>query len=121
MDPRALQFGSGTDLLGGSDALNQAIARRSTGQGAPTQAVTPSSATFNPELQAPQLPNPQSTPASTVPPGSVDPMSQGAQLGMPTSNTAQENQLIIKALSSKMNSNAAIEKAQSQPQLQGGI
>lgn len=111
-----LNFGSGNQTLGGgaNQALNDAIARRQTGQASPTQAVSPAAPTFNPQTVAPTLPNPQSTPATTVPGGAPMPSpatDMGASLGMPP-QTAAENQLIIKALDAKLRSNATIEKAQ---------
>ncbi len=110
-----LQFGSGGAALGGSagvDALNQAIQRRQTGQSSPTQAVSPGSPTFDPTQVAPQLPNPQASPASTVPSSGAPAMDLGASLGMGASPTSMENELIIKALDSKLKSNASIEKSQ---------
>ena len=111
---RPLQFGSGSAQLGGDAgvaALNEAIARRQTGQTAPTQAVSPSSASFDAGIVPPQLPSggapapvaPSPTPAQTA----------GANLGMNQLNTAVENDLLIKALSAKLKANSNIEKFQS--------
>lgn len=108
----SLNLGSGSSTLqGGNQALQDAIARRATGQGSQTQSQTPASAGFQPGLAAPQLPNPQASPASTVPGGSpVAP--QPSLMGAPQLNTAAENDLILKALDAKLRNNANIEKFQ---------
>ena len=107
-------LGSGNSLLqGGNQALQDAIQRRNTGQGGQLQSQTPASAGFDPSTISPQLPSPQSSPASTVPSNGMSAAATGASLGAPTVNTAPENDLILKTLAFKLKQNSSIEKAQS--------
>lgn len=109
MQPSTPQFGSGSQALGDTDALRQAMEKRN-GQASPLQQQGSNSAGYTPGLAQPQLPTPQASPATapTAQPG------QAALMGAPapTANTDQENQLLIKALSKKLSDNSGLAKLQ---------
>lgn len=103
-------LGSGSSLLGGgNDALQSAIAARATGQAGPTAAQSPASAGFTPGMEQPILPDPQASPASTVPSSGAS--SLGASLGMGAPMDSGESQLIIKALDSRLKSLSKLQGA----------
>ena len=104
-----MNLGMGNQILGGgaNDALNQAVQRRATGEGSQMNAQSPASAGSDPSLQQQQM----SSPGMPQPTGAP---SQGAMLGAPSAqlNTAMENDLIIKALSTKLKQNTELEHSQ---------
>lgn len=94
-----MQFGQGTALLGGADALNSAVQRRQMGQGGATDQVTPSSASFNPQTaMAPTQTGGQPMPGGAAP----APVSQNTSPSVPEQSS--ESQLIIKTLASRLSS-----------------
>lgn len=99
-----MNFGSGSALLGGANqTVNPMQSAANANQVNPTQAVSPVSAGFNPNMVPPSTPNPSKSPASTINQSS----NNGALMGM-----SMENDQIIKALSNKLRNNSAIEKMQ---------
>lgn len=103
-----MNLGSGSQMLGGAnDALQQAMSRRQSGDMGQSQMASPASASFDPSLQQQQM----SSPGMPQPTGAP---SQGAMLGAPSAqlNTAMENDLIIKALSTKLKQNTELEHSQ---------
>lgn len=103
-----MDFGSGSQLLGGAnDALQQAVQRRSQGDMGQTAMQSPASAGADPSLQQQQMSSPG------APQGAGGAPSQGALMGAPQQlNTAMENDLILKALSSKLRQNSVLEHTQ---------
>lgn len=51
-----MDFGSASPQVGGTDALNQAVARRQTGEAGATSQVTPAAPTYDPATQTPPMP-----------------------------------------------------------------
>ena len=106
-----LNLGGGSDLLdGGNQAINDALARRQTGQAGQLQAQSPASAGFDPSIITPTLPNPNATPASTVSGGMAP--SPSATLGMGNPTIDAQNELILKALATQLRNNSQLQKAQ---------
>lgn len=112
-----MNTGSFGSAIGGSQSIKDALARRNLGQGAATQQVSPTAPGFDPSTQAPQPPlgqAPQMPPTGTTAPQVAAPQAPLTPMGTP-SGSGDDN-LIIKALSEKLRSNAKIlEAALSQP------
>lgn len=90
-----MEFGSGSALLGGTDALNAAIAARQTGQAGATQQVSGAAPTNDPTAQGPQ-------------PSALSPQSGGSQpvasaTQAPTTPTAPFDPAEIKTILNAMN------------------
>lgn len=105
-----MDFGSGSALLGGGDqALQEALARRQSGQGGATSMVSPAAANYQPQPQAPQG-------AAPTPQG-------GGDAGMQTGGDpiAFENQIILKTLDDTLKRNAKNREMVLNPVPQGGV
>lgn len=104
-----MQFGSGSPLLGGTDALTQAMQLRGAGASALGQVGGGA---------------PTAQPMPMPPTGVGNPPPQGNMQGMPTPDAMQggmpqgssEAELIIKALSERLKHDSKIKQAQSVPQ-----
>jgi len=117
MDPN---FGQGAALLGqgSTDAIQQAMARRQTGQAGVTSQASPMSAGGGQPM--PQAPTGQSPMGMPAPQGGSAPMPPQGATAAPTAPQPQalpdihamENQIILKALVQKMKSNADIAESQ---------
>lgn len=102
-------FGSGSALLGGTDALKEAMARR--GQGVSTMAQAGGSA---PTAQGmPQAPQGSAMPQGA--PGGLPPMPGNAPPVPGMLNGSPEAELIINALSNRLKSDSKIKEAQAIP------
>ena len=91
MNPNQGSFGA---AIGGADPLQEAIARRQTGQAGAMQQVSPASATFDPSTMAP--------PIQGGPMGGLPPQGLPQEPAMPFEST--ESVMIIKALDSRLKS-----------------
>ena len=111
MDNQSMNFGSGSELLGGGNqALNEAISRRNQGQAGATAQVSPAAPTS--VNQVPPMPPSSPSPASTVTPAASQLNmggSAGLQGGLPI-NTP-ESELIIKALDQRLRALSKIQGA----------
>lgn len=103
-----LNFGSGNQLLGNQGgALQEAVARRNSGDASQMSVQSPASAGYDASQTQQQMSS------AGAPQGGMA-MSQGQALGAPQQlNTAMENDLIIKALSTKLKQNTVLEHSQS--------
>lgn len=83
-----MSFGSASPMLGqgASDALQQAMQRRQTGQAGVTAQQTPASAGFNPQTQIPQPPTGGVPGMSSGGAPSMNPIGQSPQLSQPPQN-----------------------------------
>ncbi len=106
MDPNALKFGSGSPLLGGSSAINEAIARR--GQGASAMSAVGGSA---PTAQAMPMP-PQGSAMPPQPEGMPAPVPTPSQ-GLPQGKA--DSEIILEALSNRLKSDSKIKESQNIP------
>lgn len=113
MDNNFMNFGSGSELLGGANAaINAAIQRRQGGTGGAMEQVSPMAPSASPQMTStpptasaralPQVPSAQAMPqtpsAQTVP-------SQGA--GLPVGNPEAET--ILKALTQRLSTISKLE------------
>lgn len=111
MNPQQMQFGSGSPLLGGTSALNEAIARRATGEAGAMSAVGGAAPTAQPMPIAPQ--------GSSMPPtGDMSmPSTMGAapMPGQPLPQGTSDSEIILQALSNRLKSDSKIKEAQAIP------
>jgi hypothetical protein len=96
--------GSFGAAIGGADPIQEAIARRATGQAGATQQVSPGAATFDPSTApmaggAPQG-MPQSAPIAGMTPG-----------GQPLPQETPEAQIILNALSTRLKHDSKMKEA----------
>lgn len=104
-----ISFGSGSNLLGGGDAIAQAIARRSTGDASATDQVSPAAPTFDPSTQpAQQLPGQ----APAAPQQPAQPQQPGSMNAMGQMTSPSDDTLIIKALTQQLKNNHEIKRVQ---------
>lgn len=117
MDPNAMRFGSGSPLLGGTSALNEAIARRQTGDAGAMSVVGGAA----PTAQAmPQAPQGQAMPPMgdmSMPSMGAAPLPAGAApvAGQPLPQGPTDSEIILNALSSRLKSDSKIKEAQAIP------
>jgi hypothetical protein len=112
MNPQQMQFGTGSPLLGGTDALNEAIARRGGDASAMAQ-VGGAAPTAQPMPQAP-------TTGGMPPTGDMSmgaPLPQGAPpipgQGLPQGRS--DSEIILNALATRLKSDSKIKEAQAIP------
>lgn len=107
MDPNTLQFGSGSPLLGGSSAIQEAMARRGV-DASILQQVGGNAPTAMPMPQQPQsgvmgqMPSPDATMQGAVP-----------QQGVPQGS--DEASIILNALATRLKSDSKIKESQAIP------
>jgi hypothetical protein len=114
MDPK-MMFGTGSPLLGGTDALNEAIARRGGDASAMAQ-VGGAAPTAQPMPVAP-------TSGGMPPTGGSADMSMGAPLpqgappipGQPLPQGQSDSEIILNALATRLKSDSKIKEAQNIP------
>lgn len=101
-------LGTGSTLLdGGSQALQEAIARRQTGQVGATGAVSPASPTFNPNAQIPQVQGQAPQPQMGGQPQQTQPI-QPASPELPFSPS--EIKMIVGALANRLKTLSSIQQ-----------
>lgn len=106
-----MDFGTGSALLGGGagNALQEAMSRRQTGQGGVTGEVSPAAGGMQaPPPQGPMTPPPPQAGSQAGQP--QPPVNAPTPQSLPDIH-AMENQIILKALSSKLGSNSDIAEA----------
>jgi len=101
MNP-SLQFGSGSPLLGGSSPINEAIARRATGDVGATAQVGGGSPIAQPMPGA-------------MPQGSAIPQGMPPIPGQPLPQGPSDSEIILNALSARLKSDSKIKEAQAIP------
>ena len=95
-----MEFGSGSAVLGGTDPLQQAIARRATGQAGGTAQVTSAAPGFDPTTQVPQAP--QGTPQAPQSPTAQGTAPQAPLMPFDSS----EAKMIVSSLAKRLDSHS---------------
>lgn len=105
-----MDFGSGSTLLGGTEALKAAFMSRGVDPTSILAQQSPASAGFNPNA-VPALPvQGQPLPNAPAPTGGLQPATMGAMGTVSSAPPMSEAELIIKALSERLRSISSIEK-----------
>jgi len=115
MDPNQASFGSGSPLLGGTGALEEAMSRRGMTGGGALDQQSPASAGFDPSMAASPPPTAQAPGIPSTPSPLMGGPTGGAEANTP------EAQLIIKALSQRLGSLSKQNEAQTIPQAPMGV
>ena len=97
-----MRFGTGSPLLGGTDALQEAIARRQTGEAGAISQVGGAAPTAQPMPMAPEM-------------GGMPPMAPEAPAPMGLPQGPTDSEIILKALSARLQSDSKIKESQSIP------
>lgn len=116
-------FGTGQNLLGNTDAIKEAMARRGVDMSV-LQGVSSSSPNFMQVPQAPQGPSmpPQGAPMDmsqqpAQPPLQMPQAPSIPQMGQPLPQGQSDSEIILNALSARLKSDSKIKEAQNIPQV----